>query len=97
MDLSKRIMQRAIQICPQLVKPGQGIEALDVVHHVAGLRPLRINGPRIELEELPGNSFVVHNYGAGGFGYQSSWGMAYAALQQVNRASHALFEIRSLL
>jgi hypothetical protein len=81
-------MERAIQVCPQLVKPGEGIEGLDVIHHSAGLRPSRIGGPRIELEELPGNLKVVHNYGAGGFGFQSSWGMASTALEKVNTALH---------
>lgn len=85
-DLSKRIMERAIQVCPQLVKPGEGIEGLDVIHHSVGLRPLRIDGPRIELEELPGNRMLVHSYGAGGFGFQSSWGMASTALEKVNAA-----------
>jgi D-amino-acid oxidase len=89
MGLSKRIMQRAIQICPHLVKPGEGIEALDVIHHSAGLRPARIGGPLIEWEEFPGKMIVVHNYGAGGVGFQSSWGMAFAALEQVNMALHA--------
>jgi D-amino-acid oxidase len=86
MDLSKRIMQRAIRMCPHLVKPGEGIEGLDIVHHSVGLRPYRIGGPRIEWEELPGSLTVIHNYGAGGFGFQSSWGMAFAALTQLNKA-----------
>ena len=89
MELSKRIMQRAIEICPQLVKPGEGIEGLDIIHHSVGLRPTRVGGPRIEWEELPGNLMVVHNYGAGGFGFQSSWGMAFATLTQVDRALQA--------
>ena len=96
MELSKRIMQRAIEICPQLVKPGEGIEGLDIIHHSVGLRPTRIGGPRIELEELPGNLIVVHNYGAGGFGFQSSWGMAFATLSRVDTALQAgLVTIRS--
>jgi len=96
-ELSKRIMQRAIQLCPELVKPGEGIEGLDVVHHSAGLRPVRIGGPRIEWEELPGELMVVHNYGAGGFGFQSSWGMASVALEKVNMALNSLSKRRSLL
>jgi D-amino-acid oxidase len=97
MELSKRIMQRAIRICPQLVKPGEGIEGLDVIHHSAGLRPVRNGGPRIEWEKLPGNLLIVHSYGAGSFGYQSSWGMASEALKQVNMAFRALPKTRVVL
>ncbi|KIM21924.1 hypothetical protein M408DRAFT_333181 [Serendipita vermifera MAFF 305830] len=97
MDLAKRIMQRAIEACPELVKPGEGIEGLDVIHHSVGFRPVRKGGPRIEVEELPGNLKIVHNYGAGGFGYQSSWGMASAAVQKVNMAIRGSSEASTLL
>ncbi|RPB28281.1 nucleotide-binding domain-containing protein [Terfezia boudieri ATCC MYA-4762] len=79
----KEIMKRAIRYCPELVKPGYGIEDLDVVRHCVGLRPSRVSEPRLELEkkvwdgwEGLGEVRVVHNYGAGGFGYQASYGMA---------------------
>jgi len=93
MDLSKRIMQQAIRLCPHLVKPGEGIRGLDVIHHSVGLRPTRAGGPRIEWEKLPGNLIVIHNYGAGGFGFQSSWGMAYAALRQLKMALSTLSKL----
>ena len=71
-NLAVRIMKRCIQYCPELVKPGQGIEGLDVIRHSVGLRPLRIGGPRVEREVLKVDGQdglrVVHNYGAGGFG-----------------------------
>lgn len=66
-NLAIRIMKRAIELCPSLVKPGQGIESLDVIRHGVGLRPVRIGGTRIERETIDGVK-VVHNYGAGGFG-----------------------------
>ena len=97
MDISKRIMERAIRICPHLVKPGEGIGGLDVIHHSAGLRPMRIGGPRIEWEELQGNLMVVHHYGAGGSGFQSSWGMAYAALTQLEMALSKLGKVPSAM
>lgn len=67
MNLAQRIMKRAIQWCPELVKPGQGVEGLDVIRHGVGLRPLRVGGPRVEKDVIDGLK-VVHNYGAGGFG-----------------------------
>ncbi|KAL0635126.1 D-amino acid oxidase [Maublancomyces gigas] len=75
LNLADRIMKRAIEWCPELVKPGQGIEGLDVISHGVGLRPLRVGGPRVEKDVIDGLK-VVHNYGAGGFGYQSSYGMS---------------------
>lgn len=67
MNLAQRIMRRAIEWCPELVKAGQGVEGLDVVRHGVGLRPVRTGGPRVEREVI-GGLRVVHNYGAGGFG-----------------------------
>ena len=70
----------AIRICPRLVPPEAGIEALDVIRHEVGFRPHREGGPRIEKEVMDdahlGALKVVHSYGASGFGYQSSYGMA---------------------
>jgi glycine/D-amino acid oxidase-like deaminating enzyme len=46
-----------------------------IVRTVAGIRPYRRGGPRLEREELGGKT-VVHNYGHGGAGYTLSWGSA---------------------
>lgn len=71
-NLAIRIMKRCLRYCPELVKPGQGIEGLDVIRHGVGLRPHRIDGPRLEKDVLREEGQeplrVVHNYGAGGFG-----------------------------
>jgi D-amino-acid oxidase len=69
-NMAARIMKRAVEICPELVKPGQGAEGLSVIRHVVGLRPLRIGGVRLEKEVIDGVK-VIHNYGAGGFGCES--------------------------
>ncbi|KAJ5123121.1 hypothetical protein N7448_009218 [Penicillium atrosanguineum] len=74
-NIANRIMKRAIAVAPQLVKPGQGIEGLDIIRHGVGLRPLREGGPRLEKDEVKGVK-IVHNYGHGGFGYQASFGCA---------------------
>lgn len=81
-NTAQRIMKRAIEICPTLVKEGQGVEGLDVVRHGVGLRPLRKDGVRIEKEKIDG-TWVVHNYGHGGFGYQSSYGYSQGAVDLV--------------
>jgi len=78
-----RIMKRAIEVCPALVKPGQGVVGLDVVRHGVGLRPLRKDGVRVEKERV-GGTWVVHNYGHGGWGYQGSYGCSMGALELVD-------------
>ena len=79
-----RIMKRAVAMCPELTG-GKGIEHLDIIRHGVGLRPVRKKGTRIEKERIDG-LWVVHNYGAGGAGYQSSYGCAEAAAELVQAA-----------
>jgi glycine/D-amino acid oxidase-like deaminating enzyme len=79
-NLALRIMNRAVKLCPQMVPEGKGIEALSVIRHGVGLRPMRENGIRVERETISGNNgqkmAVIHNYGHGGAGYQTSYGVA---------------------
>nr|BBH51408.1 D-amino acid oxidase [Rasamsonia emersonii]BBH51422.1 D-amino acid oxidase [synthetic construct] len=84
-NLAVRIMKRCIELCPSLVAPGQGIEGLDIIRHGVGLRPVREDGPRIEKELIDG-VWVVHNYGHGGYGYQTSFGCATTAVEVVREA-----------
>lgn len=86
-NLAIRIMKRAIKLCPQLTN-GKGIESLDIIRHGVGLRPVRQGGTRIGKERI-GDVWVVHNYGAGGAGYQSSYGCAQAAVDLVDEACGA--------
>ena len=60
------------------------MEKLNVVRHGVGFRPLRPQGVRIETEYIQGIP-VVHNYGHGGWGYQSSYGCAAAVTLLVER------------
>lgn len=74
-------MKRCVDLCPALTD-GKGIEALSIIRHGVGLRPVREEGPRVEREIIEGIR-VVHQYGHGGFGYQSSYGSAKAAVMLV--------------
>jgi D-amino-acid oxidase len=85
-SLAVRIMKRAVELCPSLTG-GKGIEHLDIIRHGVGLRPVREGGPRVEKERI-GDTWVVHNYGAGGAGYQSSFGCAQSAVDLVEEALH---------
>lgn len=78
-----RIMKRAVEICPALVEEGKGVEGLSVIRHGVGLRPLRKDGVRIEREKI-GGTWVVHNYGHGGWGYQGSYGCSQGAVELVD-------------
>ncbi|KAK0284817.1 D-amino acid oxidase [Friedmanniomyces endolithicus] len=84
-NMAVRIMKRCVELCPKLVPEGQGIEGLSIVRHSVGLRPMRKGGPRVEREVIRGVP-VVHNYGHGGYGYQTSYGAAQAAGRLVRKA-----------
>ncbi|KAJ5979995.1 FAD dependent oxidoreductase [Penicillium waksmanii] len=83
-NLAVRIMKRAVKLCPALTG-GKGIEHLDVIRHGVGLRPVREGGTRVEKERIC-DTWVVHNYGAGGAGYQSSFGCAQTAVDLIEEA-----------
>lgn len=85
LNLAVRIMKRAVDACPQLVSDGKGIEGLSIVRHGVGLRPMRAGSVRVEKEVIDGVS-VVHNYGHGGYGYQTSYGAAQAVEKLVNES-----------
>ncbi|KAK9476884.1 hypothetical protein V1514DRAFT_310452 [Lipomyces japonicus] len=81
-NLAQRIISRCTALCPELVQNGP----VDIIRHGVGLRPSRRGGPRVEFETIDGVGKVVHNYGAGGAGYQSSYGMADAVVKLVDLA-----------
>lgn len=77
-------MKRAVDLCPSLTG-GKGIEHLDIIRHGVGLRPVRLNGVRLEKEKI-GDVWMIHNYGHGGYGYQSSYGCSEVAVKLVEEA-----------
>jgi glycine/D-amino acid oxidase-like deaminating enzyme len=58
-----------------------------IVRTVAGIRPYRRGGPRLEREEVGGKT-VVHNYGHGGAGYTLSWGSAEVVAELLRGHAH---------
>ncbi|KAL2019846.1 hypothetical protein VTK56DRAFT_9108 [Thermocarpiscus australiensis] len=80
-NVAVRIMKRAVEAHPELTG-GKGIEALDIIRHGVGLRPAREGGVRIEKELIDG-TWVVHNYGHAGWGYQGSYGCAERVVELV--------------
>lgn len=59
----------------------------EVLAAFVGLRPSRIGGARIErcnINIKGQEKTVVHNYGAGGTGFQAGWGMSLDAINSVD-------------
>ncbi len=85
MDLANRILERAARAFPALTGGTREAKNFDIIRHGVGLRPVREGGARVELERLSDDGvWVVHNYGHGGAGYQSSYGCALAAVKLVD-------------
>ena len=84
-NLATRIMKRCIDLCPALTD-GKGVEALSIIRHGVGLRPMRQGGPRVEKEKIEG-TWVIHNYGHGGYGYQASYGSSYVVVKLIEELS----------
>ena len=53
---------------------------VEIVRAVVGLRPSREGGARVEQEKINSDKIVIHNYGAGGTGFQAGIGMAVDAV-----------------
>ncbi|MET7309892.1 FAD-dependent oxidoreductase [Streptomyces sp. NPDC005571] len=70
------IVARCARIRPEIARAR-------IIGHLAGLRPARDAGVRIEAEPLPGGGRLVHNYGHGGAGVTVAWGCAETAAQLV--------------
>ncbi|KAG9547873.1 putative D-amino acid oxidase, partial [Aureobasidium melanogenum] len=82
LEFAEDIKRRCCALAPELGKP----EDLKVIYHGVGLRPSRKGGARLE-REMFGEHLVIHNYGAGGAGYQASWGMAKEAVDLLQKSS----------
>lgn len=74
-----RLLKAAQPIIPQACSQKQDLESLKVIKDVVGRRPAREGGMRVETEAKDttwGVKHVIHAYGAGGRGYELSWGVA---------------------
>ncbi|KAF8178101.1 hypothetical protein K438DRAFT_1277948 [Mycena galopus ATCC 62051] len=92
-ETSKSIRERGVRIYPELLPPGKrearDINDLDVIAACVGLRTSRKSGVRLETSFLEADGrkiSVIHNYGHGGGGYQSSWGSATYAMKLLDAA-----------
>ncbi|CAH2354374.1 putative D-amino-acid oxidase [[Candida] railenensis] len=80
---TESILKRTTEMFPDLLKKnpfGDKIEDLQILRVIAGARPCRECGVRIEKELIAPNKLVIHNYGASGNGYMCGLGMAHEAV-----------------
>lgn len=49
-----------------------------IIKETVGLRPYRLSGPRLDVQQL-GQKTIIHNYGHGGSGFSLSWGTGHIA------------------
>lgn len=82
--LTQRIIARAVKYAPELVDPTykKNPAEIDIVRVNVGLRPYRETGVRVERDSE--HEWLIHNYGAGGGGYQGSYGFAAKVVELVN-------------
>lgn len=82
-EQTQDILERTTKMFPKILEDnprGNRIEDLEILRVVAGLRPGREGGVRIEKEFVDANRTLIHNYGAAGYGYQAGLGMADKAV-----------------
>lgn len=82
-QLTQRILARAKEYIPEMVNPQyrNNWGEFDIISVNVGHRPFRDSGIRIEIDaKVP---WLVHNYGAGGGGYQGSYGFSEKAIELV--------------
>lgn len=90
------IVKRTTTLLPELVEHG-----MEVLAVFAGLRPSREGGARVERTSVnigeSRSGILVHNYGAGGTGFQAGLGMAQDAISTVQDVLSSLVPAKSRL
>ncbi|EGW34914.1 uncharacterized protein SPAPADRAFT_58036 [Spathaspora passalidarum NRRL Y-27907] len=84
-ELTKRIIKRAIRYAPELINPKYkgNPRKLEIVQVNVGFRPYRVGGARVEADKK--YDWLIHNYGAGGGGYQGSYGFARKTVEVLKK------------
>jgi len=81
----QKLLENAVKHFPDFVSE---LKDFDIVQDNVGRRPWREGGMRIETDELKQDGMklsVVHAYGAGGRGYELSWGAAEQVCELVGK------------
>jgi D-amino-acid oxidase len=93
---SESIVERTTTLLPDLLTNG-----MEVLAAFSGLRPSREGGARVERTsiqlDISHKGILVHNYGAGGTGFQAGLGMAQEAIDTVGDVLSSLPQEKSHL
>ncbi|OAA76128.1 NAD(P)-binding domain protein [Akanthomyces lecanii RCEF 1005] len=81
------LLKKLAETYPQILSKGVHFKPL---RDIVGRRPTRKGGMRLEKEEVGLGRIIVHAYGAGGRGYELSWGVAKSVGSVITGASGAL-------
>lgn len=81
-ETRERLLKRAVECFPEFVDE---LGKFEVLRDNVGRRPWREGGVRVEEEVLGKGRRVVHGYGAGGRGYELSWGVAERIVDLVKK------------
>lgn len=80
-ETRRLMLEQSVECFPDFVKR---VEDFEVIMDNVGRRPFREGGLRIEVERINGDQKrIVHGYGAGGRGYELSWGAAEKIVELV--------------
>ena len=95
-DETRSILSRTKAMLPALDSTDT-----EILIALSGLRPSREGGARVEREDASlkdrgHRGVIVHNYGAGGTGFQAGYGMAVEAVSLVSQELHGLAPQASL-
>ncbi|KAK5266197.1 hypothetical protein LTR99_008196 [Exophiala xenobiotica] len=80
----EQLLRQSVKSFPDFV---ESVQKFEVVKDNVGRRPWREGGYRIEIESITRDKKIVHGYGAGGRGYELSWGAAEKIVALVKQAT----------
>lgn len=83
-ETRSKLLQMCVEAFPDFVG---SVEEFEVTKDNVGRRPWRDGGVRTEIESFGQGRRVVHGYGAGGRGYELSWGVAERVAQLMESSS----------
>ena len=83
-EMREKLLNRCVDSFPDFV---DDVSKFEVVKENVGRRPWREGGYRFEAEGVGPGRTVVHGYGAGGRGYELSWGAASSIVELVKGVS----------
>jgi D-amino-acid oxidase len=79
-ETRERLLRRCVESFPDFVRT---VEDFVILKDNVGRRPWREGGYRFEIEPIAPGKTIIHGYGAGGRGYELSWGAAGKILELV--------------